>query len=68
MKDVAAIDLRRGGTFNSSFLRSSFQNLAVKNYENWSTFAKLSQKITVVRFVKHDVEAFSYHDEVIASC
>ena len=32
-----ATDLRGGGSFNSIFLRRSFLNLTVKNYENWST-------------------------------
>jgi len=38
----AATDLRAGVSFNSIFLRRSFLNLMVKNYENWFTLQKLS--------------------------
>ena len=37
----AATDLRAGDSFNSVFLRRSFLNLTVKNYENWSTSNKV---------------------------
>jgi len=37
----AATDLRGGGSFNSVFIRKSFLNLIVKNYENWSTFVEV---------------------------
>jgi len=45
-----ATDLRGGGSFNSTFLRRSFLNLTVKNYENWFTFATIILKIKVVYF------------------
>jgi len=37
----AATDLRGGGSFNSSLVRSSFLKLRVKNYENGLHFPTL---------------------------
>jgi len=36
-----ATDLRGSGGFHSIFFCSLFLNLSVKDYENWSTFAKV---------------------------
>ena len=41
----AATDLRRGVSFNSSFLRRSFLNLTVKKYEIGSLLPKISKKV-----------------------
>jgi len=38
----------RGESINFSLFRSSFLNFTVKNYENWSIFAKVIVKIKVV--------------------
>jgi len=43
-----ATDLREGDSFNSSFLHRSFLDLTVnKNFEYWSTFTKVIEKIKV---------------------
>jgi len=42
--------MKGGGSYNSVFLQRSFLNLAVKNYENWSTFAEVIIKIKVALF------------------
>jgi len=47
LQGSAATDLRAGGSLNSFFFRTSFLNLAVKNYENWTIFAKVITKIKV---------------------
>jgi len=48
-QDSVATDLRGGGSYSYIFLRRSFLNLTVKNYENWSVFAKVIIKIKVAR-------------------
>ena len=48
----AATDLRGGGGCDASFLRRSFLNLTVKNYENWPTVAEVIVKTNLVCFLE----------------
>ena len=47
--------LRRGGSFNSTFLHRSFLNLTVKNYENRSNVTKVIVKVKRPTFWRHRV-------------
>jgi len=48
LQGSGATDLMGGVSFNSSFLYRSFLS-SEKNYKNWSTFAKIMEKIKGLR-------------------
>ena len=57
----AATDLRWGENFNKFLFRSSLLNIAVKNYENPTIFARVIEKIKVSFFMDHSVYSIWYY-------